>query len=41
MCDLEVVTALFTLNWLLILVENIWIVPKNLTVFKLLLVLDF
>ena len=34
MCALEVVMALFTPNWLLILVENIWIVPKNLTVFK-------
>lgn len=32
-CHLEVVMALFTPNWFLILVENIWIVLKNLTNF--------
>ena len=33
--DHEAVTAFFTPNWFSILVEIIWIVPKNLTGFKL------
>lgn len=37
MCGLEVVMALFTSHWFLILVENIWVVLKNLTGFMFLL----